>query len=1586
MLRFFKSLPLSPFAPSTFRPCGMVTTGLRRCLRSSLRATAAVLFGSTPYALRSPRIAVRGGSFFSGSAPFRRLSGGSGPSRGETVPSVPVLPRDASAPTAKRTSGLCATPARSVSPRTLRRASVALADSIRARQAKTSSTSKQGRRSSSTSEAAGPSAAAEKDVRSRKDARAALRKRSTAEKTRKGVRENAAVGSQRQKRAAAKLGKATGESTGDVAAKKRAALAAEAPLGLGRLGQSFAIRRRPAALQYTGSNKHQRGQRSARPEHSAIVEQRRWRAPAREAQGIYRASQELAPGRVAYFRAETRTHFSPKRSSSLRKELNGSRGSSAVRKRASPRVKPDAASLTAMSFRFSDSPQPQGTPQRTRRNLPTAASGGVSGARGIFGARASNTADGALAFVSRRYDVAGVPRVRARRRRSAGLTPMKEEVLATLEQSRGEEARTPLRARAGLAALALRRLRVRPTLAVLRRALALRASLGRRALPFSAKLKRSAKPAPERGHTALERQSPQGAQLSQDIALRRGHAKAPRHRQTTAVESRDIREARERARHETKRMRAVIRGKVEHRKDNGRRLDYGSAGLRWIAPVGWKKRRATIRRSATLSTVHSAARAIASLRRSSKASQLSARGWLEQFLSRSNFLYRHYHFQRSEWNGPKPERPLRRWSFAHRRWESPEAFTGGGQCAGFLRRVALQRAPRAPRAPRLLRAPRRRRAPRVQRDQRDQLDQRDRRTPEAPGRGRKARLLRRFPAMLIRALRRLPAIRTRALRFITTWAQRSPHIFADGGRNTIRLRSPKALRRLQSHLRALSRRSLRRRFGRQTAAFQKGPYRGSLIHRRTRGEWVWRFGNRRNSNRRGTRRISAWQSTRRNPKRCARRSAYRAVRQHYRGGVLQGTAMRWKAQRVEQGANQSPSRPLLFLRTLRRLCGATPEAKRPETRPLLPFAVNVPSGGNGLASPRAAAHSPMLRRAVTENGVFGHNALRAALFAQELKKMTPAVIGTAAPSKKVTDAERQERTLSRRVQSRLALLSWEEAAERSGSVSTTRSSQLSTGNFGENDQADFAEDGGLFTVTGMESTAAVLPLLLTSARAWPAAVRPQRTQPFQLSPAERRCNVPLPVRALERNALEATAPERAVQRLRRTRRTFPLEKEDVTLLVEEAKTVGAETAAEALTTKGGSGATPSATPPATPPATPSATPSAAPATAPVTTSPFAEVTSPSVGAWVKSSDMLGDTTVGATAEGASTHRKTVSNFGRGASEEEKRDFALEVRRYRRREEATVSARTVSAWPKGEELRRLLLAGRFATGALRTAVAATAAVYALVRETTKAAPGEHPASALEPVGAKRFGLTVGAAGQRAAAALSMLPTVAWSDALRESFALPTRWNAEMAEPTTLWREQGDYSFLERGSPLRWSGPLGLTVSRARSGGRLEAMLRRRRLLERLSRRALLVVLTPRRNNAYCTVHPYRFRGEPGEVIFGSSAGRLSKFKGMARRSADNRRRLYELAAFRLLRFAKQRTPYRYLIVRLRHFAETLPSRGGSPERTRNLLRSLLRPLFSTQLQYRFRLLWLQTDNGIAYAPRGYRRRRRKHKAPPKKRRF
>jgi hypothetical protein len=233
---------------------------------------------------------------------------------------------------------------------------------------------------------------------------------------------------------------------------------------------------------------------------------------------------------------------------------------------------------------------------------------------------------------------------------------------------------------------------------------------------------------------------------------------------------------------------------------------------------------------------------------------------------------------------------------------------------------------------------------------------------------------------------------------------------------------------------------------------------------------------------------------------------------------------------------------------------------------------------------------------------------------------------------------------------------------------------------------------------------------------------------------------------------------------------------------------------------------------------------------------------------------------------------------------------------------------------------------------------------------------------------------------------MLPTVAWSDALRESFALPTRWNAEMAEPTTLWREQGDYSFLERGSPLRWSGPLGLTVSRARSGGRLEAMLRRRRLLERLSRRALLVVLTPRRNNAYCTVHPYRFRGEPGEVIFGSSAGRLSKFKGMARRSADNRRRLYELAAFRLLRFAKQRTPYRYLIVRLRHFAETLPSRGGSPERTRNLLRSLLRPLFSTQLQYRFRLLWLQTDNGIAYAPRGYRRRRRKHKAPPKKRRF
>jgi hypothetical protein len=164
---------------------------------------------------------------------------------------------------------------------------------------------------------------------------------------------------------------------------------------------------------------------------------------------------------------------------------------------------------------------------------------------------------------------------------------------------------------------------------------------------------------------------------------------------------------------------------------------------------------------------------------------------------------------------------------------------------------------------------------------------------------------------------------------------------------------------------------------------------------------------------------------------------------------------------------------------------------------------------------------------------------------------------------------------------------------------------------------------------------------------------------------------------------------------------------------------------------------------------------------------------------------------------------------------------------------------------------------------------------------------------------------------------------------------------------------------------------------------EALGSPRRLRLSLEGRSLALILSPRRNNLYVVVQPLRFRRRPGERIFGRSAGELSRFKGFQRRSSTNRRDLYALAAFRLLRHHKQQQRHRFLTVVLKGFLETLPSRLSSPEQTQHHLRTLLYPFLRRQLALRYPILRLRTHQGYANRKRGYRVRRRKHKGYAKK---
>jgi hypothetical protein len=92
--------------------------------------------------------------------------------------------------------------------------------------------------------------------------------------------------------------------------------------------------------------------------------------------------------------------------------------------------------------------------------------------------------------------------------------------------------------------------------------------------------------------------------------------------------------------------------------------------------------------------------------------------------------------------------------------------------------------------------------------------------------------------------------------------------------------------------------------------------------------------------------------------------------------------------------------------------------------------------------------------------------------------------------------------------------------------------------------------------------------------------------------------------------------------------------------------------------------------------------------------------------------------------------------------------------------------------------------------------------------------------------------------------------------------------------------------------------------------------------------LAVIISPRRNNVRCTVQP---QGGPLAVrnrrrLVHLSAGLLPGHRrGRLRRSLETRRELYRRAAFRLLRFAKYRSHYRFLLFKTPHLLAGLGDR-------------------------------------------------------------
>lgn len=242
------------------------------------------------------------------------------------------------------------------------------------------------------------------------------------------------------------------------------------------------------------------------------------------------------------------------------------------------------------------------------------------------------------------------------------------------------------------------------------------------------------------------------------------------------------------------------------------------------------------------------------------------------------------------------------------------------------------------------------------------------------------------------------------------------------------------------------------------------------------------------------------------------------------------------------------------------------------------------------------------------------------------------------------------------------------------------------------------------------------------------------------------------------------------------------------------------------------------------------------------------------------------------------------------------------------------------------------------------------------------------------------------GRRLAALGLLAGSAPLSQLLRRSDWNPRALPGEGPVYHSGWRHDEEVEWLEEENryPLRegydrHSGQLRVRPEGRGPGG---AAYSARHYLQRLLRRlSLRLILSPRRNNVYVVLQPDNFRGRAGEVVFQRTAGEQSRFKGRLRRSRQNRQQLYGLAAFRLLRFHKQNSRYRFLRVVLKGFHSTLTRRQRNGFQRQRYLRSLLYPFTKRQMAQRYPLVAL-TLQGYSYQPKRQTRRSKKHPRPPK----
>lgn len=92
---------------------------------------------------------------------------------------------------------------------------------------------------------------------------------------------------------------------------------------------------------------------------------------------------------------------------------------------------------------------------------------------------------------------------------------------------------------------------------------------------------------------------------------------------------------------------------------------------------------------------------------------------------------------------------------------------------------------------------------------------------------------------------------------------------------------------------------------------------------------------------------------------------------------------------------------------------------------------------------------------------------------------------------------------------------------------------------------------------------------------------------------------------------------------------------------------------------------------------------------------------------------------------------------------------------------------------------------------------------------------------------------------------------------------------------------------------------------------------------LNKRSLQVIVTPKKNNAYCSIVPFYTNFiKKNSRIYHKSVGSFCKKKGYLRRSRQTKNKFFEEAAFSLLRYSKKKNRYKYLVFKIYHFYDTI----------------------------------------------------------------